>query len=413
MHFWAAPLNDREIIELFQKIREMFPTAAGNIRPVLTTIPIAEIDSETCQRIKKNNGYSIAYFSLSYGSTNISYNRQVETPSALARIEINGSDPNNSKPNEIEFSLTALKKLGHPPPGGQKTPEDTGYASNYIKVEAALAGAVDQFSELQRTFHEKNEELRSSNAAEIENLKSEVAEERRLFSERMRNEREALETEILTKRQELDQAKKNLDDRSNTFVRRAIRLEIKDSIKESLSASLYSKNTAEKRRPVRIAYWIFISAAILFTAFSSYQISILPSLAAATGAILIIKATVGGFATIGLALLYLKWETTWINQQADFERILSATRTDIDRASWVVESLLEWNREAQAPMPNELLAALTRRLFDWDAKLEESQSPADSLASAILGSASNLKIGPNGAELDISNKGLKRLQADQ
>ena len=99
-----------------------------------------------------------------------------------------------------------------------------------------------------------------------------------------------------------------------------------------------------------------------------------------------------------------------MNQQASFERVLSSTKVDIDRASWVAESLLEWNRESPGrEIPHELLLSFTRRLFDWDAKLEDNQSATDSLASAILGSASKLQIGPNGANIELDSKSIKKL----
>ncbi|TWD58283.1 hypothetical protein FB480_1011048 [Agrobacterium vitis] len=401
MAFWAQPLNDREIIDLFDEISKKYPLTSGSFRVPTGGIDIKNVSAEQKKKIKNSNGYSILSFTIKIGTLNISYDRSNDKGSALSSVNISRDREGNQSDDEFDFTIDVLKRLGNPPIGGNNAPNNS-LDSHVIKIETALAGSVEQFSSLQASFHEKNEELRSQHLEEIASLKLEITDERKAF-----------DAEMAARRDELEKAKKDLDDRSNTFVRRAIRTEIKENIKESLEASLFSKNTASQRTPVRFAYWIFIAMAAAFTAFSSYQISLLSSLAATTGFILIVKASIGGFTTIGLALLYLKWETSWINQQADFERILSATRTDIDRASWVVESLLEWNREANTPMPAELLSALTRRLFDWDAKLEENQTTADSLASAILGSASNLKLGPNGAEVDIGSRGLKNLKASQ
>jgi hypothetical protein len=100
----------------------------------------------------------------------------------------------------------------------------------------------------------------------------------------------------------------------------------------------------------------------------------------------------------------------WLSQQVHFERNLAATKIDIDRASWIAESLLEWNRESpNKDMPIELIQSFSRRLFDWDARTEDHQSAGDSLASAILGSAAKLHIGPTGADIDISKSGLNKL----
>lgn len=267
---------------------------------------------------------------------------------------------------------------------------------------------------MQRSFHEKTEDLQAKHQSEIQKLTQDLENQKKNYAKEEKFKRSQLEKEIQEKLNELEIAKKDLDDRSNTFVRRAIRSEIKDSIKESLSQSLFSTNTAAQRKPIKWAYTIFIALAAIFTAYSTYQLNSIASISnAAEGPLLIAKASIGGFTTIGLGLLYLKWETSWINQQSEFERILSATRVDIDRASWVVESILEWNRESDSPMPQDLTNALTRRLFDWDAKVEENQTTVDSLASAILGSAANVKIGKDGAELNLDSKSLKKLSRSE
>ena len=85
----------------------------------------------------------------------------------------------------------------------------------------------------------------------------------------------------------------------------------------------------------------------------------------------------------------------------------------MNRANWVIESCLEWRKETDSPIPNDLLASITNNLFiNNETELERVIHPADELASALMGSASKLKlkIGDNEQEFDkpkkINNKPL-------
>lgn len=50
---------------------------------------------------------------------------------------------------------------------------------------------------------------------------------------------------------------------------------------------------------------------------------------------------------------------------------------DIDRASWLVEMVMEWKEQKGTEIPEELLTRLSRNLFIEDGPKEECLHPAE------------------------------------
>ncbi|RJF80922.1 hypothetical protein D3877_11850 [Azospirillum cavernae] len=113
-------------------------------------------------------------------------------------------------------------------------------------------------------------------------------------------------------------------------------------------------------------------------------------------------------AFLGLLTWYLRWMNRWFERHSEAEFQLKQFELDVDRASWVVETALEWRQEQQAPMPDHLIESISRNLFSRSEKDEAADMhPADYLASALLGRASGLKLKLPGADLEYDGKALK------
>ena len=116
---------------------------------------------------------------------------------------------------------------------------------------------------------------------------------------------------------------------------------------------------------------------------------------------------------IGSILFLIKWQNRWFEQHSTAEFHLKKLELDMERASWVVETALEWSsaNATAVPMPNELLQSLTKNLFS-EAKEDTVQliHPADQLASALLGSASGIKLKTGNTEIQIDPKKLSKAE---
>jgi hypothetical protein len=413
-----APLSDNEIISKIEKLNKKYPSITSNMTSGFAQLGLNSDANQLLEYLKKTDSFSISNFTVAYGSIYFQY-IVGQNSSPLPEIQLLQQNGNQAQNDQQNFVIDFLKLFGVPPVAGPSKDGTDAVAAGYSKIESTLSLAIDRFYEIQEKFQNSSNELRESHRLEIESLRYELLTERNVLRE-----------ETDQKKAELDAERKALDDRSNTSARRAIRQDLKKAVENSLSTPIFSVNAKAARLPIRIAYLGGIVAVGSFAAYSllAFQSSLTAtSVGAATGSgaaivanvssagmvIAAIKSTLSLITTVGLLLLYLRWEQNWASKIAQFEENLASTKIDIDRASWVVESVLEWNKESpDKPIPPELLQSITRRLFDWDAKLEEQVNPADSLASAILGSASKLHIGKDGAQIELNQKGIKQLAKD-
>ena len=65
----------------------------------------------------------------------------------------------------------------------------------------------------------------------------------------------------------------------------------------------------------------------------------------------------------GTVTFFISWNNRWFQQHAQEEFRLKRMELDIDRASWVVEMLFEWNETKDKPLPQGLIETLTKNLF--------------------------------------------------
>ena len=400
---WVPPLSDGEIIRKMKILKENYPELTGQLQGTGFVIDTGALDSEIAKQVLKSNGFAVNNWGVNFAQISITYNtNSPDRPTSLVQLSDSLNSNQGGHPRQIEFLLELSKAFANLPRNGSELSGEDAIASKFLRIENALSGAVERFEEQQTSFVEKNQKLREEHEAAVNSFKDQIASDKKV-----------LEEDNQKKRDEIEQVRKELDDRSNTHARRAIRNEIKTSITEFLGKSVYAKQKLSSKLFIRCVYVLAIAllsdlavwSSILFSDVATSDRVLTTSIWISGG-----KATISTLFALCLTLLFMKWEVSWLNQQAPFERVLSSTKVDIDRASWVAESLLEWNRESPGKeVPHELLLSFTRRLFDWDAKLEDNQSATDSLASAILGSASKLQIGPNGANIELDSKSIRKL----
>ena len=130
---------------------------------------------------------------------------------------------------------------------------------------------------------------------------------------------------------------------------------------------------------------------------------------------LTIKQVALTLGAVGLGFFYIRWLNRWFQQHAKVEFELKQFQLDIDRASWLVETALEWKTSEGDAIPDTLLTSLTRNLFSGDDREQSEQlkHPADILASALLGTASKAELKVGDSTLQFDGKELKKQMAPQ
>lgn len=323
----------------------------------------------------------------------------------------------------------------------------------------AISGLTEEQSQLlaihQSTLERLevlNEELISKSAEFRQGLEKQYAKKSEENEELFRQRQSALQADIAEKLEDVERRKadveailKKIDDRNNTHVRREIRDRMLDDVRSRISKFGVSDSTASKRRPVELGILSMVlafTALLIWTGFEIHTINgqafrQLESLrnissiasdpaklrALGISAETIAKASVAdvdrtaiyllwarfaafSFGLFGSILYYIKWQNRWAEQHSSAEFQLQQFYVDVNRANWVIESCLEWRKETASAIPRELLQSITNGLFAKpDADNERILHPADELASALVGSASKLKLNLNGNEVEFNKPG--------
>ena len=111
-------------------------------------------------------------------------------------------------------------------------------------------------------------------------------------------------------------------------------------------------------------------------------------------------------------LFYIKWLNRWFEKHSQAEFQIRQLHLDFERASWIVETVFEWNKESNGnTLPAELLGSLTRNLFaNVSEDTNQPKHPSDQFMNAILGSASKIKVKSGDTDFELSGKGYRNAE---
>lgn len=443
---------DRTIINLFKTLNECHDAQPFNIITLgsVTTTGIDHLNAknnEVLQLITEQNSYLIDQCSTSIKCLSISYHRGGNyTPDKKSpifdEITINETSGQPKPPPKaiIEIITTINKQL---------IPFESDITIPNSKLEAEKQLLAIHQATLEKLEH-LNEDLIRKSSEFRTNLEKKYEEKSEALNNETAKKERLLETEysqkesaLAEKEEKLNQRLSEIDDRDNTHARRQIRDKMLSDVKERISAFGLSETTEKKRLPVLsgiIALTLALATLLYLTTVEIHSANEQNSshLELARNALSqknndTIKETTASISTtdlskidiywlwarfsilsFGLAgtiLYYIKWQNKWAEQHANTELQLQQFYIDVNRANWVIESCLEWRKETDSPIPKELISSITSNLFkSQQTESEQVIHPADELASALMGSASKLrlKLGDHEMEFDKPNKISKK-----
>ena len=258
-------------------------------------------------------------------------------------------------------------------------------------AERILEGATEQRRSLDEEYLEKCRTLENEHKQRIDALEDQHRQRLEAL-----NARESM----------LDKKVAELDDRSSTHVRRELREKLKEAIK-SENRLKFTRETGTRRWAVVIGYALIL----LFTGIP---------------AIYFLMNDPGGTwnpwhfgRQVALSISFLatagflvRWLNAWAEKSSAEEFRLKQMEIDIDRASWLVELLFESRRDQGEELPIDLVHQLSKNLFGVAGGEQSEANAADTLATALLTSASGLKFSlPGGlGEIAFDGKGIKKLE---
>jgi hypothetical protein len=408
-------LDDSTALRVFRELQSKHPPqgmyldVAGISQINLLTTDPATL--EIVSKLDRQNAYLIASIGLIYGNLNIRYHRTTD-PNRLSPFydEIHIDHTGNAGPNEsqrlelIELlnSKVRLGDVRRPNDAAAKASTDLEsiYHATVLKLETSFAEQIQKIT---------NWTVEQTTALEHEKLK--LAEETTAERERLRKEHEAKLEALKQDADALEAKKKDLDDRAYMHARRGIRSDLQRTIKGRQERFTLTPETRRLRTPVHvtmIALLVALGAAnyanLLTLLNFDFSNATIPVLIWALG-----KQSVLTLVFVGALMFYIRWMNRWFEQHASAEFLLKQFELDIDRASWVVETAMEWRRDQQAEIPTPLLEGIARNLFSDRSDSSAAHSAADDLASALVGNASQLKLKMGENELNFDRKGLAGL----
>lgn len=276
----------------------------------------------------------------------------------------------------------------------EKIAQETG--SLFVKREAEY---LDRVRRLEKESDETETRLHELHMQRIAQLDRQMDIDRA----RLQANYDAKLADLQKREADLATQVRELDDRDAKHARRGIRSEMKQAFKSGGWAKL-TDDTKKMRLPLHA---LFITLSTIFLSGSLWTATHVPD--QADGVVLgwsLVRSALLGLAFGTTALFYIRWLNNWFERHAAEELRLKRLELDIDRASWVVETMLDASSEGEGRVTPELIDRLTRGLFAEQAAPAAAQHPVDQLAT-LLRAAANIDVQlPGGSKIGFDKKGL-------
>lgn len=310
-----------------------------------------------------------------------------------------------------------------------------------LPSDGAVVGSAAEASDLLKLqFAQLNEQLSEVNAAAFkrrEELESEYSEKRRHFedelarnAEQVRDKVAELEENHKHRLEELEDRERQLDDRDHIHVRRQLRTHITDAIATQLKEKLVPPNASRMRWSIFCLMMLGAASLAGLSAWSLHEFGRIISLASTTSenAPLLEGATnaisqvdrgfhwlvlLRGFAAGAVAIAFLLYAISWLKRvyhdEVSTRRELQRYATDLNRASWAIETIMEAKSGGEFVIPDAIIAGMTRNLFDSQKSGSAAAETSANALAELLRTSGRARFGPNGAEFELSGRGANRL----
>ncbi len=340
-------------------------------------------------------------------------------PKATFQFSGIGVDPEDKWKERISLFVSLVRKGLGAVDGAEGTNQILGpdLKSHYKSREQELTrleGVADNFFERLQEFEAKQQENYQQRQAELEEqliLKSRVLEEE--HKQRMKAQQEEYDEWERTRQEtkkKLEDWENKLEALNNTDERRKTRIQIREELKHREDEFILTKGTQAKRRPVHKLFLFVIFGALVAFGIFLWLLVKEETTDPWTKIVLIARVAIAGVVFFTSLIYYLRWNMDWFERHAAEEFRNKRQILDMDRATWLSEFALEWYGVTDTEIPPEMLEALSRELYVADGTTKsDKKNAADVVASALFGSASNVRCKLGNVEAEIDRKAAKKM----
>lgn len=398
--------TDETIIGFFEQLRTQLGFQVAQVR-ILGSNQNQPLNGSTVEELGKSTGFVVTYCDAHLPQfVNVQFNRADQALGAFDRLTVNPSQNPLSSKQAIQLEQVIERYFRQTAPSAAAIYGDTSPFREIIASHEQVVFQLEKsLSKVTQNIGKTLDELGTKYSAQRLALEQEFHSLREKETAEFDLLKAKLNADYEEKYASIAEREKHLNDRDNTHVRRDIREQMKRKLQEHAKEFTLTKSTKQLRLPIHAV----AVASLLALACYTFALSSKIDLSSPGALLLMIKPALLTIAALGILTWYIRWMNRWFEQHADAEFYLKQFDLDIDRASLVVETAMEWKASQQADIPSSLLESLTRNLFVRTERQDSNEMhPADYLASAILGNASRARLKFGNAELDYSKGALRK-----
>ena len=259
--------------------------------------------------------------------------------------------------------------------------------------------------EFRKAFDDQRKSVEDERRSAIEIIRKEARDRERKFEDRMKIEEE----EISKRQRDLDARQEELDDRQHMHVRRELREKIIDEFKLRSGRPVVSKSAGRMRWAV---FLMTLLAGIGLTGFGLWTFYLLVSTDFQLPSywLLVGRASILSIGGVGLFFYAVRWLRNIYLDDVRMSRHYDNYRDDIDRASFAIETVMEFGREKEGlTAPEAWIEGVCRNLFRSDFGDQGKEIHQSDALVELLKSISSASVGPNGARVRLDRRGSRRL----
>lgn len=284
------------------------------------------------------------------------------------------------------------------------------FAELFTRLTSVTAGIADTLSKTQLEQQKRMDEL--------------LVQQEELHKKRMAE----VEAFSAAEKERLDAIQKSLNDREDKLdnasardTRRSLRGNITENIKIRQTEEIIPKTARILRIPIYLIGFAGISASILLSMWSFQQLGILAPVPDETGDLsqatmspwvlgsLLLRGALGILAATGIGLYMLNYLRKIESDAGERAQSLERYLFDIDRASWVIETVLEMGEEENgiSSVPDAWMGGVTKNLFEQNQAQENIDGPVEALTK-LMASGAAIKVGNGEASIECAPKASQK-----
>jgi len=410
--------SDKVLIACFKDLAKITGVSQISINALgFNNIGAVDLDQDlpsSLELILKKNSAIIETISLNWPGLPITFyrggNYQAQEKSGIydeVVIRQNQNQGSHDSEEVIEVISVINKKLKAFDP---KRSASGTMSEEQAHFEALHNSSIERLEllneELIKSTHEYRLKLDDDHQIRLKDLEDEFENRKKELHEKI----EEQESKITVREKSLDEERKKLDDSNNTHARREIRRDILKEIKARQDKFSLTEGTNKLRKPIALAMIGLIAIFVFLGSVSALEFyDILRSSDMSKILIASVKQFIYTGGAVASVVFLIRWMNRWFELHSQSEFYMKQFELDMERASWLVETSLEWKDAKGTAIPTELLESLSRNLFvNEGQKVEQVQHPADQLASALMGSASGVKLRAGDSSIEIDPRKLTK-----